>query len=142
MLTTGRTAIREHLERTGITASVTATHYNLHRVQYRIAEPEPSVSVIIDGPVGEEYLRKLIDATDYCSFEIVVIDPARSISGDKKLQNVRPVQVLAASRAARLNDAVSETASDVIIFLMAGVLPFPDNGHGSGWMHELVSFVL
>jgi hypothetical protein len=134
-----RIAIREHLQRSGNAASVTATHYNLHRVQYPIAEPEPSVYVIIDGPMSEEYLRKLIDATQYSSFEIVVIDPTRSISGEK-LQNVRTLKSLAVSRAARLNDAVTGTESDVIIFLAGGVLPFPDNGLGSDWMLELVSF--
>lgn len=75
----GRRAIREHLQRTGIAATVEpAPATPFYRVRPAIHHPAPMVSLIIPTRDGVDHLRKCIESirskTTYRPYEIIIVD--------------------------------------------------------------------
>jgi GT2 family glycosyltransferase len=74
-----RRAIQEHLQRTGIRATVVAGQIpGTHRVHYQVPSPPPLVSIIIPTRDGVELLRRcvtsIVEHTTYKNYEILIID--------------------------------------------------------------------
>lgn len=76
--TAGCRAIAEHLQRSGIEASVDITMQGYYQVRYALPEPVPLVSLIIPTRDKVELLRMCIESilgkTEYENYEILVID--------------------------------------------------------------------
>lgn len=111
-----RLAIREHLARCGISADVEATHFNLHRVRYRLPDTMPTISLIVHGDGSTSY------------------DERTRSTGDGG------VEVIRVSRdgefAMRFNEAVERSSGEMVIFVDADLEPPVD------WIRELVSVAL
>jgi O-antigen biosynthesis protein len=88
-----RDAIREHLARRGVAASVTESIYNLHRVSYDLPDPPPRISVIVSG----ENLDTC-DGMPYSEYDAQMI-----FAGSR--------------RAEQLNNAAAEADGDILLFL-------------------------
>ena len=71
-------AVQEHLDRSGIVASVEPHRGIYLRVRYPLPEPPPLVSIIIATRDRADFLQRCVESifskTDYPNFEIVVID--------------------------------------------------------------------
>lgn len=113
-----RDAIRAHLDRSGIKASVTATDRNFHRVKYELADPPLKVSIIVDAPEGSDQIARLSSLTDYRSFEII------AVSGSDT------------RRAARLNSAAQISTGEICVFVREGAAPL-----SKGWLEEMARFL-
>lgn len=112
-----REAIRRHLERTGKSAKVSRTDYNLHRVQYNLPENAPKVSLILAHGADFENARKIFRAeTDYANLEII----------ESKTET-----------AEDLNRAASEAKGDILCFVNANLKPLAKD-----WLTELVGFAV
>ncbi len=76
--TAGCRAIAEHLQRSGVEASVDITMQGYYQVRYALPEPAPMVSLIIPTRDKVELLRMCIESilrkTAYENYEILVID--------------------------------------------------------------------
>ncbi|MEP7042441.1 MAG: glycosyltransferase family 2 protein [Dokdonella sp.] len=76
----GRRAIREHLERSGVTAEVLdiESMAGAFRVRYALPSPPPLVSIIIPTRDRLDLLRQCVDSildrTTYPRYEIVIVD--------------------------------------------------------------------
>ena len=114
-----RNAIREHLTRAGIAATIVETHYNLHRVRYDLPEPAPPVSLVVHGKVGPDHERQLAESTEYPDFKIIAADDH------------------AVGRASRLNTAVRACSGLVVVFVEGGLVP-----RDRDWLTELVRFAV
>ena len=88
-----RTAIREHLERTGFTVEVREASHDLHRVVYRLPDERPAISIIVSSDD-----RNI---------------PARIGENDEVLH----VPLSRQDRALRLNEAVSRSSAEGLFFL-------------------------
>lgn len=89
-----REALRTHLARRGLVATVTESIYSLHRVSYKLPDPPPTISLIVFGENG--------DAFDGGAFSE---------------HDVRYVAVSEDDRAERLNQAAAEASGVVLLFL-------------------------
>jgi GT2 family glycosyltransferase len=76
----GIRAIEEHLQRTGVRASVkegVARQGHLH-IRYELAAPQPRVSLIIPTRDGLQLLKRCVDSiltlTTYNNYEIIIVD--------------------------------------------------------------------
>ncbi|NTV94300.1 MAG: glycosyltransferase [Thiobacillus sp.] len=71
-------AVREHLDRCGVGASVSVTQAGHWRVRYRLPEPAPLVSVIVPTRDALDLLRRCLDSlferTTYPRYEVLVVD--------------------------------------------------------------------
>ena len=125
-----RAAIGEHLSRAGIGASVGATHYNLHRVKYDLAEP-PSVSIVTDA-MSDASLGRLIASTAYTPYDIVLLSSVPR----EALRNVASSKIVVsaeADRSKRLNLGAGAATGEIIIFVNGALVP-----HDGDWLTELV----
>ncbi|MEP7213399.1 MAG: glycosyltransferase [Acidobacteriota bacterium] len=130
-----RSAIREHLERGGISASVGATHYNLHRVKYEMPGPAPAVSIVVVVDGHMENADQLVANTRFKPIEVVLVNPKTKTVGAATNENLKTLACRDMSRAARLNLAVRESTGEIIVFLGGGVVPLTED-----WLDELVRF--
>ncbi|HEX6124635.1 MAG TPA: glycosyltransferase [Pyrinomonadaceae bacterium] len=100
-----RLAIREHLERSGYPAATLEAAHNLHRVVYRMPEPEPSVSMIVSSE--DEDAHASIKRAEFNEARYQIIFPERSY----------------ATRAEWLNEAAARATGDVIVFVDSSLFP-------------------
>ncbi len=107
-----RRAIREHYQRSGIDATVIKGFGELHRPIFALPEPLPKVSVLTE--VKESDLALLLASSEYPNIEPVVDRRPRS-------------------RFERLNEAVSSSTGDVLIFVLGDAV-----AASPGWVRELV----
>ncbi|MFN6964725.1 MAG: glycosyltransferase [Pyrinomonadaceae bacterium] len=115
-----RDAIREHLERTGASADVEQTHFNLHRVRYRLPEPRPAIEVYVFGPNAREAADRIGSATEYSNAAF------------------HPVVIAGSSVAAELDRAAVEIGSaELICFVNAALEPL-----AADWLEELARFAV
>lgn len=135
-----RRTIREHLERIGKKATVSQTVLNYHRVQYRLPENFPKVTLILsadeDFETTEKSVRYFFEETVYQNFEIVLICPesfkTESFPGKFKTFFRKNL-----SKAASLNQAVSESSGEILCFAEARLRPLSRD-----WLAELTSFAI
>lgn len=117
-----RAAIREHLERIGKQAEVCETGY-LHRVRYRLPEPQPPVRIIVKTG-SEADIRASVDLirskTAYEALDIVAA-PAR----------------VDLSAAANLNELALSGSTDLICFIDAELEPL-----SPAWLTEMTAFAV
>ena len=101
-----RLAIGEHLARCGTEADVEPTHFNVHRVRYKLPETLPTISLIVHG-TGDSIAEKWQRIADKVGCEIV------RTSSENEF-------------ATALNDAVERSSGDVIIFVDVALEPAGD----------------
>jgi GT2 family glycosyltransferase len=107
-----RMAIRQHLDRTGVAATVSESYPPLHRVMYDLpSETKLSVICAGDKDQAETFLKK---------------------SGSANVE-----LIIAAPGAAGLNTAAANAAGDVLIFLESGIKTVSEN-----WLREISSFAM
>jgi len=89
-----REAIREHLARRGLAATVTESIYNLHRVSYNLPDPPPTISIIVFGENDDGF-----DAAAFPGHNVTYV----AINGD--------------NRAEKLDRAAAGAGGAVLLFL-------------------------
>ncbi len=108
-----REVIREHLERCGKSATVSAAYWNLNRVNYELPVPQPKIRIV---RFGEADSGNLEDRTEYANFETVRVR-------DRS--------------AAEMNRAAFDSDAELLCFVDSGLTPrSPD------WLRELAGFAL
>lgn len=113
-----RDAIRAHLERTGKSANVSQTFYNLHRVTYDLPNRLPKVSLITTAK-DEKIRQNLSATTDYENLEIL----RETVSGE--------------SSADAFNRLAERASGEILVFLDGDFEP-----QNSVWLKEMVGFAL
>jgi glycosyltransferase involved in cell wall biosynthesis len=111
-----RQALREHFERSGISAKVEKGYGSLHRVNYELPETV-KISFIFGGDKIEA--ETLLKNAGHKNVEIVMIDGGTD------------------SHAARLNAAAKNAGGDVFVFLKSGITPVSEN-----WLREIASLAI
>jgi glycosyltransferase involved in cell wall biosynthesis len=147
-VSSARRALQEHLDRTGIKATVHGAHGASHyqRVRRAVPSPEPLVSIIVPTRDKTELLRQCIDGlltkTRYTAFEIIVVDNGSvepqthdylgAIQGDAR------VRVLEYDRefnySAINNFAIGHAKGELICLLNNDIVVINED-----WLDELVS---
>ena len=146
-----RRAIADHLQRRGIAGRVEACPENIesHRVVYELANPAPTVSIVIPMrdhlALIERCISSVREKTDYPSIEFVIVDngstePAtlkflREIEQKIDAQVVRDDGAFNFSRL--INRGVSAAKGAVLALLNNDV-----EASEPGWLREMVSHVL
>lgn len=146
----GRRAVQDHLDRRGVRAVATTIGAGRYRVQYALADPAPSVSIVIPTRNQVHLLRKCIETlstiTDYPDFELIVVD-----NGSDDAQALRYIDSLTAHERMRVlrlpmrpfnfsalnNRAVEQAHGDVVV-LMNNDIEIVE----AGWLREMVSHAL
>lgn len=141
-------AVVEHLERTGVSASVSRAPEApaCLRVRYALPLPLPNITLIIPTRNRVELLRRCIESiveiTDYANYDIIVVDNdsddlatlnyLESIHGKERMQVIRDEGTFNFSR---LNNLAVRRASGQLIGLLNNDLEatHPD------WLSEMVS---
>ncbi len=139
-----REAIRSHLERTGKKATVRETVYNLHRVQYKLPEDLPKVSLIFlaneDFEFAENAIKTFAGQTDYENFEVVLICSEKISKAETRLlesvsRSKKIIVCESESEAERFNFAAAQTDGEILCFVDANLKPLAVD-----WLKELASF--
>jgi GT2 family glycosyltransferase len=142
-----RTAIREHLERRNVRASVQeGVDYFHHRPVYHLPQPNPLVSIIIPTRDQHKLLRKCIGGiltrTAYENIELLVVDnqstETATLTYLHELRNETRVRVMVYDApfnySAMNNMAVGQSRGEVLCFLNNDIdVISPD------WLGEMVS---
>lgn len=142
-----RKAVEEHLDRTGVKASVeTIKGMAVQRVHYAIAEPAPLASIVIPTRNGEKLVRQCVESirakTTYSNYEIVLVD-----NGSDDSAAIRYFRSLRDSGAIRLvedprpfnfsalnNGAARQARGTLLVFVNNDIeVITPD------WLTEMVS---
>ncbi len=116
-----RAAIRDHFKRQVIDADVGPTHFNVHRAQYTLPQPFPTVSLILFASSHDDISRveeKWRGLTEYMDLEIIVTKEK-------------------ANTSLALNAAASASTATIICFCNANYLPNSKN-----WLADLVGFAV
>lgn len=141
-LDAGRRALQEHLARDGLDAGVIPHSAGWYQVDYALAHPTPSVTVIVtdDGDAGalQRCVDSLLAHDDYGLCEWIVASrsdrtalPARwSQAGVRRIASPQ-----AASSASLRNVAAHAGSGDILVFVDSRCEIV-----GSGWLGKLVSF--
>lgn len=144
-LLAGERAIRDHLARSGINASV-KTQFIWYEVNYDLPRTKPKVSIIIPtrNQVGllKTCISSIENLSNYKHFEIVIIDNQsddaptldylEKIETDKKYTVIRDHKSFNYARL--MNDAVKICTSEFICFLNNDIEVISKN-----WLSEMVS---
>jgi glycosyltransferase involved in cell wall biosynthesis len=141
-----REAIRSHLQRTGINATVTVGYGDFHRVVYPVPSPRPLVSLIIttmrDAGLVRRILKAIFDDTNYQPIElIVVVSPSSEpdcIEALRKDPRITLVQYNGANNLSAMNNlAAKQAKGDLIGLIDGGLKPV-----SSEWLTEMVGHAL
>lgn len=142
-----RKAIRAHLERKGIEATVTQGFADYHRVIYELPDPVPKVSIILENDVLDDIfadsLLILLNGTTYQDFEVLVGSTDEDITDfaskltsfdlEKQIK-LLPLSVEKEMRAKRLNLIVQKSSGTILLFMEANSIPLSKD-----WLRELAS---
>ena len=135
-----RTAIREHLERTGRPADVSEGTYNLHRVQFHLPADPPKVSLIFveDDDSGNvaDTVSEFLAQTDYLNLEALIVSRSKG-KCDSMAENIGYAVTDAQSTAEILNFAVSQIDSAIVCFADTNFRPL----YGD-WLREMVGWAM
>lgn len=143
----GRRAIREHLQRRGISAEVLdiETMAGAFRVRYALPEPPPLVSIIIPTRDRVDLLKQCVDSillkTTYPHYEIVIVDnqstEQATLEYFARLANQPLVKIFRHDgpfNYSRINNqAVSECAGTMVCLLNNDIEVI-----SPGWLDEMV----
>jgi GT2 family glycosyltransferase len=144
-----REAIRAHLKRRGVNATVTAGAAHCHRVIYPLRDPAPLVSVIIGTRDRVDLLRNAVEGvleeTAYEPLEIVIIDNQscetstleflREVQHDPR---VRVISYDAPFNFSAINNLGARRARGEILCLMNNDIRVMS----SDWLREMVSHAM
>jgi O-antigen biosynthesis protein len=144
-----REAIRSHLKRMGVEATVTEGHNSFHRVIYPLPEPAPLISLIIATRDQVELLSQVVDGllneTDYEPLEIIIINNQSQSRATslylRELQNDPRVKVLdydAPFNYSAVNNLGVRAASGALIGLINNDIKIIS----PTWLKEMVSHAL
>jgi GT2 family glycosyltransferase len=143
-----RSAIREHLARSGVHAEVSAAPEapDHHRVRFRLPSPAPKVSIIIPTRDRADLLGACIDSiaarSTYADYEIIVVDngseqeATHSLFERLRAKGVSVLPDASPFNFSRLNNLGVAQAKGSFICLMNNDIEIitPD------WLEEMVSF--
>lgn len=141
-----RAAIREHLQRCGVAATVTQGYRDFHRVVYEIPEPRPLVSIIIGTRDRADLLRTtmrgVLERTNYAPIEVVIVDNQSTESETHRLfeelrrdPRVTIIPFDAPFNFSAINNAgVAASRGEIVLLLNNDVDVIEP-----GWLTELVS---
>jgi glycosyltransferase involved in cell wall biosynthesis len=147
-LEAGERAIKEHLSRTNIRASV-QTEFTRYEVSYDLPKTKPKVSIIIPTRNQVDLLKACISSvenlSDYRNFEIVIVDNQsdesqtlnylEGIEKEGKYKVIRDTQSFNYARL--MNEAVDSCTSELICFLNNDIEVISKN-----WLSEMVSVII
>lgn len=145
----GVRAVQEHLDRRGVTATVSvqtdrgAPHY---RVRYALPDPLPKVSVVILTKDRVELLRQCVEGllheTDYPEMEIVIMDnnsrdsaALKYLEDLQRLSNVRVIRDTGEFNYSALNNQGVRAAAGEIVCLLNNDIEVIH----ADWLREMVS---
>lgn len=141
-----REAIRSHLQRKGIDATVTEAANSFHRVIYPVPEPAPLVSLIVATrnrfDLLSQTVRGLLHETDYARVEIIIVDnqsnDPETLKYLREIQADERVRVIAYDApfnySAMNNLAVRQARGEII-----GLVNNDIKVISPGWLKEMVS---
>ncbi|MGI9106618.1 MAG: glycosyltransferase [Pyrinomonadaceae bacterium] len=141
-----RDAIRSHLQRNGIAATVTEGHNCFHRVIYPVPDPAPLVSLIVATrnrfDLLSQTVRGLLHETDYASIEVIIVDNQSNdpvtLEYLREIQEDARVRVIAYDApfnySAMNNLAVREAQGEII-----GLINNDIKVISPAWLKEMVS---
>ncbi|MBS2024844.1 MAG: glycosyltransferase [Deltaproteobacteria bacterium] len=146
-----RTALRQHLQRSGIEATVTSDfpQYSIHRVVYPVPEPEPLVSIIVPTRDRLELLEPLVDdvlhRTNWRTLEVLIVD-----NDSKEPATLAYLERIAADPRVRVlkhpgkfdysainNEAVRVAKGSILAFLNNDLRTIQ-----ADWLREMVSHAI
>jgi len=133
-----REALREHFKRIGKNVTVTETTDDLHRVQYKLPDRPPKVSLILmayDAETGLKRAAEYSRLTRYPDLEIVLITQNSSTSDHAN--ELTFVQDPGTGEASALNLAADKSRGEVLCFADIKLLPRSDD-----WLRELAGFAI
>jgi glycosyltransferase involved in cell wall biosynthesis len=144
-----RRAVQEHLDRTGIDATV-APHYGMYlRSKYALPAEQPLVSIVIPTRDRASLLQKCLESifkkTDYRNYEVIVLDNGSRepdalefLVALEKWERVRVERVGGPFNYSRLNNRGVELSRGSFIALLNNDMEVLNDG----WLSELVSRAL
>lgn len=142
-----RDALRSHFERTGKSVIVSQTVYNLHRIQYRLPEPLPKVSLIIlvddDFQAASRAIKTFDENTDYRHCEIIAVGSEKVAVEFEKAARLSekaslPLKFISCekeSEAENYNFAAAQTSGEILCFVDANLKP-----EAKDWLAEMAGF--
>jgi GT2 family glycosyltransferase len=142
-------AIKEHLTRTGVSASVEILPNQMYRVKYSLPSKPPLVSIIIPTKNNKEILHKCIKSitskTIYSNYEIIVVnnnsDESQTLNYFEELKKESNIEVIKDKRdfnfSAINNTAVEHAKGSYICFLNDDTEVIT-----SDWLSEMVSIAV
>jgi glycosyltransferase involved in cell wall biosynthesis len=142
----GVKALREHLQRLGIAATVELTPFLQYRVRYSVPSGLPKVSLVIPTRNGLNLIRQcinsLVEKTTYKNYEILVVDNGsdeedvlaylKEIDGRSKVKVIRDDRQF--NYSALNNKAVINAEGDYV-----GLINNDLEVITPGWLDEMVS---
>ncbi len=149
-LESGRLAVQEHFDRTGVRAIVSCNKEldNFYDVDYQLPEELPTVSIIIydstDLSEAEEHARSLHQKTGYANIEIIIVQresAQESSCSENATKNLDFAQIVTCNEgevsfAAICDAGVSASSGEMVLFLSDGVEPV-----NSDWLTKLVGIL-
>jgi glycosyltransferase involved in cell wall biosynthesis len=141
-----RRAIRSHLKRTQVKATVSEGHGKFHQVSYPLPDPAPLTSLIIATRDRVELLSQTVDGllngTDYSPIEIIIVDNQSKNAATLKYlrevqqdERVKVVEYDAPFNYSALNNlGVRESSGEFI-----GLINNDIKVISPGWLGEMVS---
>ncbi|OBK34790.1 hypothetical protein A5658_11060 [Mycobacterium sp. 1245111.1] len=144
-------SINAHFERQGVEAGVTPVTglTGTWCLSYQLAEPEPSVSIIIPTRNGGEVLRRCLDSirerTNYSNYEIVIVNNQSDeqstidlLEREGRRQHQRVILFDEPFNFSRLNNtAAKQSTREILVFLNDDTEIIT-----AGWLRELVSLAI
>jgi GT2 family glycosyltransferase len=147
-VTAAQNAIREHLQRCGISADVGPAPEApaMQRVKYNLATPLPRVTLIIPTRNREDLLRTCIESlfatTKYDTFDVIIVDndsdEAATLSYLAQLSSRPRIRIVRDSgpfNFSRLNNNAAHLAEGEVLGLLNNDLEFKE----PRWLEEMVS---
>ncbi|PYK09893.1 MAG: hypothetical protein DME65_11170, partial [Verrucomicrobia bacterium] len=144
-----RSAVQEHLDRTGIKVTV-VPHYGAYlRAKYALPAERPLVSIIVPTRDRASFLQKCLESifekTDYRNYELIVLDnesreteTVELLKALEKRERVRVERIDGPFNYSRLNNRGVELARGSFIALLNNDVEVLDHD----WLSELVSRAL
>lgn len=145
----GVNALREHLARLGIPATVELTPFKHYRIRYAIPLPQPKVTLIIPTRNGYHLIRQCIESilekTTYENYDILIVDNGSDdpealayFSSFKSSSKVRVIREESPFNYSFLNNiAVSQASGDYI-----GLLNNDIEVITRDWLEEMLGFAV
>jgi glycosyltransferase involved in cell wall biosynthesis len=144
-----RRAVQEHLDRTGIAATVVPHHGVYLRTKYALPAEQPIVSIVIPtrdrASCLQKCLNSIFEKTDYRNYEVIVLDnesheseTLEFLAALEKRERVRVERIEGAFNYSRLNNRGVELSRGSFIALLNNDVEVINDG----WLSEMVSHAL